>query len=64
MAVIKAWLDLKLAKFISRTLMVFICASGFFWLEKLGEDNWTYIALMYISATKAMDFAKLKWVGQ
>lgn len=61
MAKVKAWLDAKLAKFISRTLTVFICASGFFWMERLGEDNWTYIALLYIGATKAKDYAYLKW---
>ena len=55
-----AWLDGKLAKFVSRKLMVLIFASSFFWMERLGEDNWTYLALVYIGVQGLVD-GFIKW---
>jgi hypothetical protein len=56
-----SWLDVNMGKFISRTLLVFVISTGLFYMEKIGEDNWTYIAMVYIGTTKAKDFAILRW---
>lgn len=55
MAKTVAWFDSKLGKFISRTLCVFICASGFLWLDKIGEDNWALITMVYLAGQKGVD---------
>lgn len=50
-----SYLDAKLNKFISRKLFILLAGSGFFYFDKLGQDNWTYIALVYIGVQGLVD---------
>jgi len=52
--------DLITEKFVSRKLLVWICASVFLWMTKITPDEWTAITLGYVGIEGMADIAA-KW---
>ena len=57
MAEIKAYIDKYLERWTSRKLLVWLTASGFLAVNKLGPDEWVAVSLAYIGVEGLADIA-------
>jgi hypothetical protein len=51
-------IDKHLGRFISKKLLVFIIATGAFYMGNLPSQSWVELALMYIGSQAAVDVVK------
>tara|TARA_Y100000034_G_C6904889_1_gene419565 strand:- start:1334 stop:1528 length:195 start_codon:yes stop_codon:yes gene_type:complete len=56
----KAFLDKKLEKFLSRKLLVWITSTGLLLADAINGEQWVAVALIYIGLQGAADIAA-KW---